>query len=185
MNQPDLSAIIDNWWGGTYQEFIGVTGGASNIIVGGNPAYSVADFLTIYPKFGPSDYFIDGDVNPSPIGAWIVPGVVIEMYINLASSCLSYNRWIDQWSYGMSLFIAHYCTMWLQSEGSPGSTAKQIAESGMSKGVKISKSAGDVSLSIDPLVNGWESWGQWNLTTYGKQLISMAKMIGYGIMYIY
>ena len=84
----------------------------------------------------------------------------------------------------MAMFIAHYATLWLQSEGAPGSTAGSIAASGLHKGVEISNSVSDLSESVDPIVSGWESWGSWNLTTYGKQLITTAKIVGWGIMYI-
>ena len=168
MPQPDLDVIVKNWWGGGYDStaFAGISA-ASNVIIGTNPAYSSSDFLAVYPKF--TD---------------LVPGAVLTMFVNLATACLMKARWQDQWKFAMALFIAHYCTLYLQSEGNPGSTAATVAASGLAKGVLVSKSAGDVSASMETLVGDWASWGAWVLTSYGQQLMTQAKMIGFGIMYI-
>lgn len=177
-NQVDLEGIIDGWWGGTFDSSIlaGILAGTSNIIVGGNPAYALADFLAIYPKFGS----ISGTTYTS-----LVPQAVLQMYITLASACLSYNRWLDHWPMAMALFTAHYATLYLQSEGNAGTAAGTVASSGLAKGVQVSKSVGDVSVSMESLIGEWGSWGSWNLTTYGTQLMTVAKMIGWGMMYIY
>ena len=114
----------------------------------------------------------------------VIPQAVLQMYINLATASLQFARWQDSWLFGMALFVAHYATLYLRSEGSPGTTAQQIASSGLALGLATSKSAGDVSLGFQYLT-GWENWGSWNLTLYGQQLISMANIIGMGGMYIY
>ena len=58
-NQPDFYQVLAEWWGGDSPlgSFGALNVGvivseASNIIVGGNPAWGIADFLTIYPQFG-------------------------------------------------------------------------------------------------------------------------------------
>jgi hypothetical protein len=116
----------------------------------------------------------------------IVPQPVLSTFVALASAGLSYARWIDQWNYAMSLFIAHYCTLWLQSSGDPGSTAGQIAQAGLQTGVTISKSAGDVSISKEQIAaRHLEQFGQWLLTQPGQILAGMASAQGAGCMYVY
>jgi hypothetical protein len=57
--------------------------------------------------------------------------------------------------------------------------AAQVAAQGIATGIEVSKSVGDVSVSYAQLTS-LEAWGQWNLTVYGVQLASMAKVIGSG-----
>ena len=178
MPQPDLNSIIAGWWGGTFDPsgLAGVLGGASNVIVGSNPAYGISDFLAIYPKFGT----LSGAIPPIFNGP--LPQVVLQMYITLASASLAAARWLDLWPMAMALYVAHYATLYLRSEGDVGSTAGSIASSGLAKGVLISKGAGGVSAGVNPF--GDENFGAWNLTSYGQQLIPLAKCIGGGMMVI-
>jgi hypothetical protein len=170
MPQPDLDLIWSSWGTNSSESFAqaGIVSTAANMAIGTNPAYGPTDFLSVYPKF-----------------TTVIPDVVLAMYIALASACLSRARWCEQWNFGMALFIAHYCTLYLQSEGQPGSTAGQVAASGLAKGIAVSQSVGDVSVSYEPVTSGFESWGAWQSTTYGTQLIAIAKIVGWGILVIY
>lgn len=60
----------------------------------------------------------------------------------------------------------------------------QIAAQGLAGGIQTSKSVGDVSVSYQVLT-ALESWGAWNLTSYGQQLVTMARVIGSGPMVIW
>jgi hypothetical protein len=153
----------------------GIISAASNIVIGDNPAYSVADFLAVYPQFGPAD---EEEAGP-------IPDAVLQAYVALASASLSKERWNDLWDVGMSFFIAHFATLYLQAKAAAGSTAAQVAKAGQAKGILVSKSAGDVSGSYQTVVSGWEEWGAWNLTLFGQQLMTMASLVGLGGMYIY
>lgn len=122
-----------------------------------------------------------------PIIVWnatTVPVVVLQVYINLASAALIQARWQDTWVLAMGLFVAHFATLYAKSDGNPNSNVGQIAAQGLSSGIQISKSAGDVQVSYTP-VQGIEHWGAWNLTTYGQQLATFAKIIGMGPMLLY
>ncbi len=55
----------------------------------------------------------------------------------------------------------------------------QIAAQALAGGIQTSKSVGDVSVAYQPLA-ALEDWGQWNLTLYGQQLATMARVIGSG-----
>lgn len=60
----------------------------------------------------------------------------------------------------------------------------QIAAQGLFGGIQTSKSVGDVSVGYQPL-SALEDWGQWNLTLYGTELATMARVIGSGPMCIW
>lgn len=57
--------------------------------------------------------------------------------------------------------------------------AAEIAAQGLAGGIQVSKSVGDVSVSYQPLET-LASWGAWNLTLYGQQLATAAKIVGAG-----
>lgn len=63
------------------------------------------------------------------------------------------------------------------------SSTAQIAAQGLAAGINISKSVGDVSASY-AVLSSLENWGDMNLTSYGQQLASMARVVGSGMIYI-
>lgn len=109
----------------------------------------------------------------------LAPLPVINAYIALASASLAYARWQDMWTIGMGLFVAHYLTLWVRSDGDIYSTPGQAAAAGLARGITVSKGAGPVSMGVQP-VTGLEGWASWNETTYGLQFASMAKVVGMG-----
>lgn len=251
MNQPNLSMILEGWWGGSYVDYSIpiIIQTASNIFVGGNPAYGPNEFFALCPKFASDpinglsgglvaasanvmnvvdvgaldeleigQYISDiprGGILPAttvvainmvtsvitlsnpaalnlandPLQVYpspIVPMPVLLTYISLAQACVQYNRWLESWPIGMMLYIAHFLTLYLWSEGAPSSPPGAAASAGLARGILTSKSAGDVSAGYSQIMSsGWESWGAWNLTLYGQQFITMAKVIGFGPMYIW
>ena len=90
------------------------------------------------------------------------------------------------WQVGMSLFVAHFATLYLQSTSLTDSpTAAQVANAGVSKGILVSKSVGDVSSSYQSIVSDINGWAAWKLTSFGQQLITMARLVGMGGSYIW
>jgi hypothetical protein len=114
----------------------------------------------------------------------VVPVAVILAYITLANASLTIARWFDTWALAMGLFVAHFLTLYARSDGNPNSTLGQIAAQGISTGIQVSKSAGDVSVGYET-VKGIEDWGAWNLTTYGQQLVTFARIIGGGPQFLW
>lgn len=113
----------------------------------------------------------------------LIPQAVLQLYINLASSQLVQGKWgVALWPVAMGWFVAHYATLYLRSEGSVGTTAGQVAASGLTRGVMVSKSAGGVSATIQ-VPQGLEDWGAWTSTEYGVQLATAAKVVGTGMLY--
>jgi hypothetical protein len=60
----------------------------------------------------------------------------------------------------------------------------QIAAQGLAFGIQTSKSVGDVSVSYQVLT-ALEDWASWNLTIYGQELATMARVIGSGPMLLW
>lgn len=134
---------------------------------GGAGTGAKIDILSISPYSGP------------------VPETVIQLFINLASASLQQARWLGTWRLGMALFVAHFLTLYLDSEGNVGSLPGQIAASGIAKGIAVSKSVHDVSISYETITKDLEGFAAWSLTKYGQQLATFAKIIGMGPMYVY
>jgi len=149
---------------------------ASNIVSGTNPSYVVADFVSLYPQFGP-------DVNDK----YVVPETILQVFIDLANVCILQARYKSSWQLCMGLFVAHWATMWLQSTADAGSPAAKVIAIGQAKGLRVSKSVGPISTSIDynTVAQDLDGWAAWKLTTFGQQLATMAKMFGKGGMMIW
>ena len=115
----------------------------------------------------------------------LLPLAVINTYIALASASLAQSRWFSQWQFAMALYVAHFSTLWLMTEGLPGQPPQQLALAAAQRGVGVltSKSADGVSAAYQP-VSAAASWGSWGLTAYGVQLVQMAKLVGMGGMWI-
>ncbi len=156
--------------------FNGIVGDASNIKTGDNPPFTLKDFYSIYPQFGP-----DGQGNT------LIPEFVIQMYLDLANNCIKESRWHSYWKVGMGFFIAHFCTLYLEGSADSNSGAAGILEAGKAKGLDTSVSVGSVSVSTDysTIASGIDGWAGWKLTTYGQQLATIGRLLGKGGMYVY
>jgi hypothetical protein len=113
------------------------------------------------------------------ISQFIVPVPVINAYIVLASASLFQARWCEAWQIAVGLFVAHYVTLWLRSDGDVYNTPGQAAHAGLARGILISASAGPASKSIQP-VTGQEEWGSFTQSSYGNDLVQMARSVGAG-----
>lgn len=94
------------------------------------------------------------------------------------------------WAMAMGFYVAHFCTLYLQSMADPNSGAAAVFEAGRAQGVIVSKSVGDVSVNYDPNLAGRDTptmagWGAFHLTVYGQQLITFGRLVGKGGMYVY
>lgn len=247
MGTPDWNSFLADAWGPSIEstedfDAVELIAAASNVVVGQNPAYTLQDFFTMFPKFAgpvllsgtsaptgnftagsenftvnnpagiavgqpiagaaiPDNTFITsisgntvGMTNPAlanatnaPVLIWnatTIPIPVLLVFIALASAHLVQARWADTWVFAMGLFVAHFATLYAQSDGNPEGTVGQIAAQGIGKGIQVAKSVGDVTVSYEP-VGGLENWGAWNLTSYGQQLATFARIIGMGPMLLY
>jgi hypothetical protein len=63
-------------------------------------------------------------------------------------------------------------------------TAAQAAAAGLAVGITTSESVGDVSVGYQVL-DDLKNWGAWQLTKFGQQLATLAKVIGSGPMVLW
>jgi hypothetical protein len=112
-----------------------------------------------------------------------VPILVILNYIFLASVSILQARYHGMWYQCMSWFIAHYCTLYMRTESGPNETASEVAASGLTKGMLVHRAAGDVS-ATSQIVQGYEQWGAWQETEYGVQLMTVARGIACGPIFV-
>ncbi len=159
---------------------------ASNLRSGDNPPYVLDDFYALYPAYGPRETPPE-DPEGEPSVAYLVDPAIIEMYIGMADAVVKESRWRKQWKFAMGLFIAHFLTLYLQSLADANSTAAQVVAAGQTRGLMSSKSVGDVSVSYDfsTIAQGLDGWAAWNLTTFGQQYATLARMVGKGGMYVW
>ncbi len=134
---------------------------------GENPPYTLADFLKIYPQF-----------------ETVLPEKIIQMYLDFAHHCIKYKRWRNGFQIGIGLFVAHFCTLYLQSFSD--TTAQSVINAGQSKGLVVSKAVDGVSVSYDyaTALQGLSEWGGWTMTSYGTQLVMLAKLYSKGMFIV-
>lgn len=125
------------------------------------------------------------NVTQIAAGNLMIPQLVLQLYINLASASLVQARWQDAWPLAMALFVAHFCTLYLLSDGTPAGSAGQAAQFGMARGIAVSKAAGDVSVSYETVTEELQQFGSWNRTEYGQQLATFAASIASGPIFLY
>ena len=113
-----------------------------------------------------------------------VPLVVLLAYIQLATASLVQARWQDMWTIGIGLYVAHFATLYLQSDGNIYTTAGQAATAGIARGITVSKTAGPVSQGIQAL-DIFGDWGSFALTSYGQQLATFSMAVGAGPVLLY
>lgn len=148
---------------------IGIVSQASNIKKEEHPEYTKETFLLLYPQF-----------------RGVLPDAALDMYVDLGLSCVNYKRFNRMWKAAIGLFIAHFCTLYLQSMQPEGSDASQVLASASSAGMVTSESADGVSYSRDgSALNDLNGWAAFKMTTFGVQFATMAKLVGRGGMYVW
>lgn len=80
MSTPNWNAWLAHAWGGGVDECdIPFASGASNVVVGTNPAFTIQDFLALYPKFGGTPTVLSGSTTTQGD-----PSVVVTSSVGLA-----------------------------------------------------------------------------------------------------
>lgn len=120
-----------------------------------------AAFRSEFPEFA------DVSVYPDP---------QLDFWAALAEQMVVQNVWNDCYTLGVKLYVAHEITLAFQNKKASDSGGP----SGGSGGPAQSKTVGAVSVSYDTNVTSEKDAGWWNLTTYGKQFIRLARIFGAG-----
>lgn len=124
-------------------------------------AFDIAQFRLDFPEFSDVVRYPD-----SQIEFWASVGVI----------CLIECRWRQLYNQGLSLFVAHNITLAAQNK----SAADAGGVPGQSAGPKQSKTVGSASVSYNLQLIAETNAGELNATSYGRQLIRLARMIGVG-----
>ena len=149
---------------------IGIVSQASNIKKEEHPEYTKETFLLLYPQFR----------------GGVLPDAALDMYVDLGLSCVNYRRFNRMWKAAIGLFIAHFCTLYLQSMQPEGTDASQVLAAASSAGMVTSESADGVSYSRDgSALNDLNGLAAFKMTTFGVQFAAMAKLVGRGGMYVW
>lgn len=123
-----------------------------------------ADLRNLYPEFTSTVY-------PDPL---------VSAWITNATGLVNEDRWGDSYTLGVCLVTAHFLAM--------GRIAGQEAANGGAPGMRpgaISSEGGDsVNVSFDLTSTALKDAGMWNATAYGRQYITLARMMGAGPMQV-
>lgn len=148
----------------------GLVAQASNIKMRENPPYSREIFLEFYPQFSDK-----------------LPDAVLSSFVELGQACVSEQRYGMMWRVAIGLFIAHMCTLYMQSAADADSPASDVLAAARAAGVVTSESADGVSYSMDmsALSQDLAGWAAFRLTAFGVQFASIAKLVGKGGIYVW
>lgn len=143
---------------------------ASNLKTSENPIYPSEDFLTFYPQFTDK-----------------IPDVVLSSFLELGRACVSKQRYGEMWQHCIGLFVAHMCTLYLQTAADPSAPAADVLSAAQAAGVVTSESADGVSYSMDTsaLSQDLAGWAAFRLTAFGAQFATLARFAGKGGMHVW
>jgi hypothetical protein len=107
------------------------------------------------------------------------PDSMINFWLGVGGRLLNPNSWGCQLDDGMSLFVAHEITL-------AGQAVVDTSVGGMpgQKSNVSGKTVDKVTVSYDVNASVEANAGHYNLTTYGKQFIHLARLLGEGGMQI-
>lgn len=126
---------------------------------------TLTQFRAIYPIFE------DSETYPEP---------QVQFFLDLADKTLNPDRWGESFSFGASLFVAHFITRYALA-------AKEAANGGVGglRGGVVSSESGDsVAVSFSVSESMESDAGHWNGTEWGRQYIHFARMFGAGPMQV-
>lgn len=127
--------------------------------------FDVKAFRTALPEFA------DTAIYPDPM---------VQLWGDFATSMVNARRWGNQASMGIRLYTAH----WVTIEGKNLEAASMGGTPGQTSGPINSKTVGPVTVAYDTQAAVEADAGSWNLTTYGKQFIRLARLFGAGVIQV-
>ena len=145
--------------------------------------YTPTVFLEDFPQFC-QIYELIGEDKPHYKS--LIPESMLQLFVDQANDSVLPSRWGSTWRYAAGLYVAHFVSMYLKTY-SPGSQSTgQAAAGAQPVGAVKTTTMGDTSVSYDnsAITAGVEKWGSWNGTQYGQQLVTMARLVGMGGMYV-
>jgi len=104
------------------------------------------------------------------------PNAMVNVWADLAVDMVNKRLWRGQTALGRYLYVAHELTLQAQS----AAAAAIGGVPGQQSGQMNNKTVGSVSVGYDTTASSEKDAGWWNLTTYGKQFIRLARIFGAG-----
>lgn len=101
----------------------------------------------------------------------------ITFWASVAEQQVRKAVWGNLWCQGVQLYVAHEITLAAQNAAS----AAAGGTPGQQGGIANSKTVGSMSVGYDSSTSTEKDAGWWNLTTYGKQFIRLARIFGAGV----
>lgn len=120
-----------------------------------------AAFRAAFPEFADSSIYTEESVS---------------LWLTFATAQVNARRWGTQVNMGIYLYTAHEVTL----AGQNLKTASIGGTPGNISGPVNSKTVGSVSVGYDTQAATEKDAGHWNLTSYGKQFIRLARIFGAG-----
>lgn len=159
-------------------QFNGLISEAANMPLPGEAGnYTAEIFLTDFPQFTRSG----AETKES-----LVPEAMLQLFVDNANKSILPSRYCEMWRYAAGLFTAHHCSLYLKTYSDGSASSMRAAATSQQTGLIKEAEMGDTKVSYDntAITAATEKWGSWNATQYGQQLITMARMIGMGGMYV-
>lgn len=171
---------MNTWYPGYPLNFVNaqqIAADASNIRGGDNPAFTIDDFLGMYPQFGAP---LGDEAEP------VIPTAVLQTYIDMALIVVQQARFRAMWKVAICNYIAHYCTLWLQTSCAPEDGADAIAQAAEVTGIITSETVDGISYSVDTSVftEDLKGYAAFKTTLFGIQFATMAQTVSKGGMMI-
>ena len=107
----------------------------------------------------------------------LYPPTVVTFWSGIAEKLVIEERWDDLYDHGVELATAHYLSL---AAGDQRQAAAGGIPGNSTQGAITSQAVGGVSVSFDSSSALETDAGHWNATTYGRQFIRLARMIGMG-----
>lgn len=109
-----------------------------------------------------------------------------RVFIKQVNDSVLPSRWGSMWRYAAGLYVAHFVSIYLRTYNPDTLNGLQSAAASQPVGAVKTAAMGDTSISYDnsSITAGMEKWGAWNATQYGQQLVTMARLVGMGGMYV-
>jgi Protein of unknown function (DUF4054) len=105
------------------------------------------------------------------------PTLAVQHWIDEASNNFDPIRWGGNFERGVALYTAHNLAL-----NGPANSATPGVGAALGGGLVSSKAVGGVSVAYNYEVGAVERGGGWNLTLYGRQLLTLMRMVGAGVV---
>lgn len=147
-------------------------------------AYTKEMFLTDFPQFTKKQVSQEGK-SESQVAS-LVPDPMLQVFIENGNASILPTRYGEIWRYAAGLYVAHFSALYLKTYSDGSVTPARAAATGQQTGLVKEATMGDTTIRYDneAITEASAKWGSWNATQYGQQLVTMARMIGMGGMYV-